>query len=76
MGVLWLLSPAAVMAAVAVVGTLAVLLIAWALVHREPSEYRQMDRAHLAWCRQWMAAQHPVSQPPPGKHSRPAGPPT
>jgi hypothetical protein len=46
--VLWLLSPAAVLAGACLLGISAVLLIAWGLIHRETGEWRQMDEAYWA----------------------------
>jgi len=63
---LWLLSPAAVMSAVGLVGILAVLLIAWGLAAREPWEYQEMDRAHRAWG----ALRRAASTPQPPRRSR------
>jgi len=48
MGVLWLISPAAVFAGLAVLGVAAVLLIAWGLAHRETPEWQALDRAYHA----------------------------
>ncbi len=58
--VLWLMSPAVVLAAVGVVGICGVLLIGWGLVHREPYESRQMDQAYWASQRRSGASRPPL----------------